>query len=97
VDIFREPRTVNWCEFADFETFLGATDPVYRPVLVVGPLSDCVTDRLELDFPDLFTRCQPVILEKSVSDPAFIDCKKKGSYYEYTAVAAIREICEKVI
>lgn len=74
-------------------------EPVYRPVLVVGPLSDCVTEKLIQDFPDVFTRCLPevmhcsqAIMEKGISDSLFVDYRKKGSFFECTSVSAIKDI-----
>ncbi|XP_054265704.1 disks large homolog 5-like isoform X2 [Macrosteles quadrilineatus] len=78
-------------------------EPVYRPVLIVGPLSDCVTEKLIQDFPDVFTRlipevmhCSQATMEKGISDNLFVDYRKKGSFFECTSVSAIKDImCDK--
>jgi len=79
-------------------------DPVFRPVLVVGPLAECVTEKLIQDFPDKFTRCIPEVMhcplnmmEKGISENIFVDFRKKGSNFECTTVTAVKEICDKVI
>jgi len=76
-----------------------SAEPVYRPVLVVGPLSDCVTEKLIQDFPDVFTRCLPEVMhcsqatmEKGISDNLFVDYRKKGSFFECTSISAIKDI-----
>ncbi|PSN54915.1 hypothetical protein C0J52_01656 [Blattella germanica] len=77
--------------------------PVFRPVLIVGPLSDCVMEKLIQDFPDKFTRCIPEVMhcpqnmmEKGISENIFVDFRKKGSNFECTTVTAVKEICDKV-
>ena len=35
------------------------TDLVTRPVLIVGPLSEAVLDKLMSDYPHKFARCEP--------------------------------------
>ncbi|KAL0275028.1 UNVERIFIED_CONTAM: hypothetical protein PYX00_003016 [Menopon gallinae] len=76
--------------------------PTYRPVIIIGPLSDCVTEKLLQDFPDKFTRCVPQIMQcsqstidKAVAEQMFVDYRKKGNYYECTTVASVKEICDK--
>lgn len=82
---------------------LYVSDPVLRPVLIMGPLADCVTEKLIQDFPDKFTRCVPevmnctqALMEKGVAENIFVDYRKKGNYFECTTVAAVKEICDKV-
>ncbi|KAJ1521902.1 hypothetical protein ONE63_002238 [Megalurothrips usitatus] len=78
---------------------------VFRPVLIVGPLADCVTERLLQDFPQLFIRCTPDVMhcsstdvEKGIANGVLVDFRKKGgSFFECTSVAAIRDICDKKI
>jgi len=79
-------------------------EPSIRPVMVVGPLADCVTDKLIVDFPDLFMRyipeakhCSQASMEKGVADSVFIDYRKKGSVYECVSVSGLKEACNKVI
>ena len=35
------------------------SDNVTRPILIVGPLSEAVLDKLLSDYPDKFARCEP--------------------------------------
>lgn len=77
---------------------------MFRPVLVIGPLAECVTEKLIQDFPDKFTRCIPEVMhcplnmmEKGISENIFVDFRKKGSNFECTTVTAVKEICDKVI
>ncbi len=74
-----------------------------RPVLIVGPLADCVIDKLLTDFPDQFNRCVPEIqynsqafMEKCLSDNIFIDYRKKGNTFECITMAALKESFSKV-
>jgi len=78
------------------------SEPSIRPVMVVGPLADCVTDKLIADFPDLFMRyipeakhCSQASMEKGVADSLFIDYRKKGSVYECVSVSGLKEACSK--
>ncbi|XP_014262219.1 disks large homolog 5 isoform X2 [Cimex lectularius] len=75
-----------------------------RPVLVVGPLSDCVTEKLIQDFPDKFARCGPEmmqcpqsVMEKGIADSVFVDYRKKGNFFECTSVSAVKDMCDKNI
>nr|CAD7404625.1 unnamed protein product [Timema cristinae] len=77
--------------------------PVFRPVLVVGPLADCVMEKLLQDFPDKFTRCVPevmhcsqTVMEKGLAENSFVDFRKKGCNFECTTVNAVKEICDKM-
>jgi len=83
---------------------LISAEPSIRPVMVVGPLADCVTDKLIVDFPDLFMRyipeakhCSQASMEKGVADSLYIDYRKKGSVYECVSVSGLKEACSKVI
>nr|CAD7452581.1 unnamed protein product [Timema tahoe] len=78
--------------------------PVFRPVLVVGPLADCVMEKLMQDFPDKFTRCVPevmhcsqAVMEKGLAENNFVDFRKKGCNFECTTVNAVKEICDKAV
>ncbi|CAI6367682.1 unnamed protein product [Macrosiphum euphorbiae] len=78
------------------------SEPSIRPVMVVGPLADCVTDKLIVDFPDLFMRyipeakhCSQASMEKGVADSVYIDYRKKGSVYECVSVSGLKEACNK--
>lgn len=83
--------------------FFFSLDPVFRPVLIVGPLAECVTEKLIQDFPDKFTHCIPEVMhcplnmmEKGISENIFVDFRKKGNNFECTTVTAVKEICDKV-
>lgn len=79
------------------------TDPALRPVLIIGPLSECVVTKLLQEFPGQFTRClaeamhcSQATLEQGLRDSLYVDYRKKGSYFECTTVQAVKDICEKV-
>lgn len=68
-------------------------------MLVIGPLSDLVSEKLIQDFPDMFTRCLPEVMhcsqatmEKGISDNVFVDYRKKGSFFECTSISAVKDI-----
>lgn len=89
---------------ASYQRVISLNYPASRPVLVVGPLGDCVTDKLIQDFPDKFARCVPeimhcsqAVMEKGITDNVFVDYRKKGSYFECTSVHAVQDMCEKKI
>ncbi|XP_059475211.1 disks large homolog 5 [Neocloeon triangulifer] len=76
--------------------------PVIRPVLILGPLAEFVVDKLVQDFPEKFIRCMPEImycsqamLEKGIDESIFVDYRRKGSQFECTTVASVKEICDK--
>ncbi|XP_065342347.1 disks large homolog 5 isoform X2 [Cloeon dipterum] len=78
--------------------------PVIRPVLIVGPLAEFVVEKLVQDFPDKFYRCTPemmyssqVMMEKNLNEGMFCEYRRKGSQFECTTVAAVKEICDKNI
>ena len=80
------------------------TDPTLRPVLIIGPLSECVVTKLLQEYPGQFTRClaeamhcSQSTLEQGLRDSLYVDYRKKGSYFECTTVQAVKDICEKVI
>lgn len=90
----------NWNAF--YSVFF--TDSVCRPVLILGPLSECVADKMiKNDFPQQFERCLMTrmncsqdAMEKGLQNNIFIDYRKRDSIYECTTVQAIRDICDKV-
>ncbi|XP_012241982.1 disks large homolog 5 isoform X4 [Bombus impatiens] len=76
--------------------------PALRPVLIIGPLSECVVTKLLQEFPGEFTRClaeamhcSQATLEQGLRDSLYVDYRKKGSYFECTTVQAVKDICEK--
>lgn len=86
-----------------FLYFYFYADPALRPVLIIGPLSECVVTKLLQEFPGEFTRClaeamhcSQATLEQGLRDSLYVDYRKKGSYFECTTVQAVKDICEKV-
>lgn len=78
-------------------------DPEFRPVLILGPLAECVVDKLVNDFPDKFRKvvtdirqCSQSTLDQELDENLIVDYKKKGNYYECTTVASIRSVCSAV-
>ncbi|XP_036145401.1 disks large homolog 5 isoform X2 [Monomorium pharaonis] len=76
--------------------------PTLRPVLIIGPLSECVVTKLLQEYPGQFTRClaeamhcSQSTLEQGLRDSLYVDYRKKGSYFECTTVQAVKDICEK--
>lgn len=78
-------------------------DPEFRPVLVLGPLAECVVDKLVTDFPDKFRKvghetrhCSQAALDQELADNLIVDYRRKGNYFECTTVSAIRSVCSSV-
>ncbi|XP_070522661.1 disks large homolog 5 isoform X5 [Cardiocondyla obscurior] len=76
--------------------------PTLRPVMIVGPLSECVVTKLLQEFSGQFTRClaeamhcSQSTLEQGLRDALYVDYRKKGSYFECTTVQAVKDLCEK--
>ena len=76
---------------------------MYRPVLVLGPLAECVVDKLTIDFPQQFMRCMLTsmncsqeAMEEGLQNNIFVDYRRRGSIFECTTVQAIRDIFDKV-
>ncbi|XP_043274719.1 disks large homolog 5 isoform X2 [Venturia canescens] len=76
--------------------------PALRPILIIGPLNECVATKLLQEFPGKFTRCLPeamhcsqATLEQGLRDSLYVDYRKKGSYFECTTVQAVKDICAK--
>lgn len=74
-----------------------------RPVLILGPLSDCVAEKLTIDFPQIFERllptkmnCTQENMEEGLQNNILVDYRRRGSIYECTPVQAIHDHCEKV-
>lgn len=74
--------------------------PEFRPVLVLGPLADCVVDKLVSDFPDQFQRvssetrrCSQALLDRELADGLLVDYKRRGSFFECTTVMGVKNVC----
>lgn len=89
--------------FFNFFAFFCFVDPTYRPVIIIGPLSDCVIEKLIQEYPNKFTRhvpqimnCSQSTIEKGMAEKMFVDYRKKGNYFECTTVGTVKDICDKV-
>lgn len=72
-------------------------------MLILGPLADCVAEKLTIDFPQLFERliptkmnCNQENMEEGLQNNILVDYRRRGSIYECTLVQAIQDLCEKV-
>lgn len=77
--------------------------PVRRPVLIIGPLSECVMDRLTIDFSNLFKLCEITIMdcsqdamEEGIQQNIFVDYRRRGNKFECTTVETIINSCRNV-
>lgn len=71
-----------------------------RPVLIVGPLSDLVGDKLVLEFTRKFTKVLPECVPYSQSflpneESDVVEYRRRGSHYECITVAAIQDVGAK--
>ena len=72
-------------------------------MLIVGPLADAVVDKLLSDSPMTFAKCEMEYmncsleaLEKGLLDNVLIDFRRRGSHFECTTVAAVKDVAERV-
>lgn len=72
-------------------------------MVVLGPLGECVLDKLVTDFPDKFQKvvhearhCSQAALDQELADNLIIDYRRKGNYFECTTVSVIRSVCGSV-
>ncbi|XP_058826246.1 disks large homolog 5 [Topomyia yanbarensis] len=70
----------------------------YRPVIILGPLSECVIEKLCIDFPEHFYRCQQnqirctkEDMENGIQNNTIADYRRRGSMFEYTTMQTILE------
>ncbi|KAH8333891.1 hypothetical protein KR059_004409 [Drosophila kikkawai] len=75
--------------------------PVRRPVLIIGPLSECLMDRLVIDFSNLFKLCEVTAMdcsqeamEEGLKENIFVDYRRRGNKFECTTVEAIGNACK---
>ena len=73
-----------------------------RPVILVGPLSDYVTDKLVQEFPRKFIRVLPELMpypesymESQLQLNNFVDYRRKGAHYECITINAVQNVGEK--
>ena len=88
-----------------FEFFLDK----YRPVLVIGALSEWVVEKLIIDFPEQFHRCMvnqmkcsKEEIEMRLKNNSIIEYRRRGSLYECVSLQAVKDnnvsiICLKFI
>lgn len=86
-----------------FRFFISTLLDMCRPVLILGPLADCVAEKLTIDFPQVFERLLPTTMnctqenmEEGLQNNILVDYNRRGSIYECTPVQAIRDLCDKV-
>ncbi|KAJ8915027.1 hypothetical protein NQ315_016002 [Exocentrus adspersus] len=75
--------------------------PEFRPVLVLGPLAECVADKLVSEFPEKFKRaatdtrrCPQSQLDRELADGLILEYRRRGSCYECITVAAVRGVIQ---
>ncbi|XP_030240045.1 disks large homolog 5 [Drosophila navojoa] len=75
--------------------------PIRRPVLIIGPLSECLIDRLKIDFSNLFKLCEVTTMdcsqeamEEGLKENIFVDYRRRGNKFECTTVEAISNACK---
>ncbi|XP_055915942.1 disks large homolog 5 isoform X1 [Eupeodes corollae] len=75
--------------------------PIRRPVLIIGPLSECVMDRLTIDFVNLFKSCEVTTMdcsqeamEEGLQENIFVDYRRRGNKFECTTVESINNSCK---
>lgn len=71
-------------------------------MLIIGPLSEFVVDKLNGDFPAEFERCKLLpmncseeTLEMNLNNNIYVDYRRRGSIFECTTVHAIKEVKDK--
>lgn len=98
------------CESILFKLFVYITNriffptaPIRRPVLIIGPLSECLIDRLKIDFSNLFKLCEVTTMdcsqeamEEGLKENIFVDYRRRGNKFECTTVEAISNACKIV-
>ncbi|KAL1497435.1 hypothetical protein ABEB36_008409 [Hypothenemus hampei] len=73
--------------------------PEFRPVLVLGPLAECVADKLVTDFPEKFQRpltetrrCNQTQLDRELEDGLIVEYRRRGSCFECITVQAVKAV-----
>ncbi|KAK4007605.1 disks large homolog 5 isoform X2 [Daphnia magna] len=90
------PRPVSYAQVERYDC------KEIRPVIIVGPLSDYVVDKLVQEFPRKFVRVMPELMpypesymEKNLDENNFIEYRRKGTHYECITVSAVQSVGEK--
>ncbi|XP_072384932.1 disks large homolog 5 isoform X2 [Diabrotica undecimpunctata] len=75
--------------------------PEFRPVIVLGPLAECVADKLVQDFPDKFNRassesrrCSQAQLDRELAEGLILEYRRRGSCYECITISAVRSVAQ---
>ncbi|KRJ97569.1 disks large homolog 5 isoform X2 [Drosophila yakuba] len=75
--------------------------PIRRPVLIIGPLSECLMVRLTIDFSNLFKLCEVTAMdcsqeamEEGLKENIFVDYRRRDNKFECTTVEAISNACK---
>lgn len=62
--------------------------PEFRPVLILGPLAECVAEKLVQDFPDKFNRavtesrrCSQAQLDRELAEGLILEYRRRGKYF----------------
>ncbi|CAO1331945.1 unnamed protein product [Diamesa serratosioi] len=70
----------------------------YRPVLVIGALSEWVVDKLIIDFPEQFHRClvnqmkcSKDEIENRLKNNSIIEYRRRGSLFECVSLQAVKD------
>lgn len=70
----------------------------YRPVLVIGALSEWVVDKLIIDFPEQFhrcmvnqIRCSKEEIEMRLNNNSIIEYRRRGSLFECVSLQAVKD------
>jgi hypothetical protein len=70
----------------------------YRPILVIGALSEWVVDKLIIDFPEQFhrcivnqMRCSKEEIEMRLNNNSIIEYRRRGSLFECVSLQAVKD------
>lgn len=76
----------------------------YRPVLVIGALSEWVVDKLIIDFPEQFHRClvnqmkcSKDEIENRLKNNSIIEYRRRGSLFECVSLQAVKDNKVRII
>lgn len=90
------------CKFnnkKDYSTILiNFLSDKYRPVLVIGALSEWVVEKLIIDFPEQFhrcmvkeMRCSKEEIEMRLNNNSIIEYRRRGSLFECVSLQAVKD------
>lgn len=72
-------------------------------MLIIGPLSERVMERLTIDFSNLFKMCEVTTMdcsqnamEEGLQENIFVDYRRRGNKFECTTVENINNACKNV-